>query len=275
VPDVAAEGVPAGGTWEKPTYCNRRANPDFSDTAGKFNCQYNELELFWMCFPEDYTHDVVIPETNKTLAMKMTLQEFYVWLGYMFFMACYKGVPDRDLWWSTKAIGMFDGAPFRLNAYMSKRHFLEITYAIQYMDKEAPILFVDRFHEVCQMIYEFNKHYEQEYTPSWLNCVDESMNSWLNKFCPGFMTLPRKLHPFGNKYHSIADGDNGRFIMWWIKVIEGKDCPKLPNGKPAFKSQWERKYSEAHGDYRANPPDGKDRNGQQRLLRDAGGHGSA
>jgi hypothetical protein len=39
VPDVAAKGVPAGGTWEKPTYCNRRANPDFSDTAGKFNRQ--------------------------------------------------------------------------------------------------------------------------------------------------------------------------------------------------------------------------------------------
>ena len=39
VPDVAAEGVPAGGTWEKPTYCNRHANPNFSDTAGKFNRQ--------------------------------------------------------------------------------------------------------------------------------------------------------------------------------------------------------------------------------------------
>jgi hypothetical protein len=27
------------------------------------------------------------------------------------------------------------------------------------------------------------------------------MNSWLNKFCPGFMSLPCKPHPFGNDYH--------------------------------------------------------------------------
>ena len=251
-PDFAEEAVPTGGTWEKPTYCIRRANSDFSDSAGKFKShrwdeivEYDELELFRMCFPEGYVRDVVIPMTNKTLTTNMTLKEFYVWLGCLFFMACYEGVPDRDLWWSTKNIDMFDGAPFRLNAYMTKKRFKEITASIQYTDQDAPLLFVDRFHEVRQMIYAFNQHYEQEYTPSWLNCVDESMNSWLNKFAPGFMTLPRKPHPFGNEYHSIADGDGGRFIMWRIKLVEGKDRPKLPNGKPAFESQWERKYPKA------------------------------
>jgi hypothetical protein len=71
------------------------------------------------------------------------------------------------------------------------------------------------------------------------------MISWLNKYCPGFITLPRKPHPFGNEYHLIADGDDGRFIMWQIKIVEGKDRPKLPNGKPAFESQWEGKYPKA------------------------------
>ena len=61
---------------------------------------------------------------------------------------------------------MFEGAPFRLNAYMQKKRFLEITYMIQYTDQTPPILFVDKFHEVRQMINKFNKHYEQEYTPS-------------------------------------------------------------------------------------------------------------
>ncbi len=129
---------------------------------------------------------------------------------------------------------MFDGAPFRLHAYMPKKRFLKITYSIQYTDQLAPILFVDKFHEVCQMIYEFNKHYEQEYTPSWMNCINESMNSWMNKFCPGFMTLPRKPHPFGNEYHLIADGNGGKFIMWQDKLVEGKDRPKKPDGKFAF-----------------------------------------
>jgi hypothetical protein len=69
------------------------------------------------------------------------------------------------------------------------------------MSKELPLLFVDCFHEVCEMIDAFNDHYSSEYKPSWLNCIDRSMNLWLNKFCPGFMSLPRKHHPFGNDYH--------------------------------------------------------------------------
>ena len=246
------EAPPVAGVWEKPVYCNRRANPDISDTAGRFKnhrwdeiADYNEFDLFRICFPEDYVRDVVIPATNKNLIQNINLQEFYVWLGCIFFMACYEGVPDRELWWSTKPIDMFDGAPFRLNAYMQKKRFLEITYMIQYTDQTPPILFVDKFHEVRQMIYEFNKHYEQEYTPSWMNCIDESMNSWMNKFCPGFMTLPRKPHPFGNKYHSIADGDGGKFIMWRVKIVKGKDRPKKLDGKFAFESEWERRYPKA------------------------------
>ena len=87
-----------------------------------------------MCFPEDYIRDVVIPTTNKNLATKMTLKEFYIWLGCMFFMACYEGIPDRDMWRSTKNIDMFDGAPFRLNVFMTLRRFKDITAAIQYTD---------------------------------------------------------------------------------------------------------------------------------------------
>ena len=91
------------------------------------------------------------------------------------------------------------------------------------------------------MIDAFNDHYATEYSPSWLNCLDESMNVWLNKFCPGFMSLPRKPHSFGNEYHSIADGDKGQFIMWCIRLVEGKDRPKLPNGQLAFPTKWEQK----------------------------------
>jgi hypothetical protein len=82
-PEVAIKGPPVGATWEKLTYCNRHANSNFLDTARKFKhhwwdqiAEYNELKLFWMCFPEDYIRNVVIPTTNKTLTTKMTLQEF-------------------------------------------------------------------------------------------------------------------------------------------------------------------------------------------------------
>jgi hypothetical protein len=87
---------------------------------------------------------------------------------------------------------MFEGAPFWLNECISSKRFLAITCAMTYMDKPPPE-FVDRFHEVRQMLEEFNNHYAENYIPSWLNCLDESMSSWLDKYCPGFMNVPVNL----------------------------------------------------------------------------------
>ncbi len=50
--------------------------------------------------------------------------------------------------------------------------------------------------------------------------------------------------PLGNEYHfiAIADGDeNGHNpVMWRIRLVEGKDRPKLANRQWAFPSTWER-----------------------------------
>ena len=91
-------------------------------------------------------------------------------------MACFEGISDRRLWWSSKPISIEEGAPFRLQDYISLRRFNAITTAIRYTDKHPPS-FLDRFHEVRQVIEAFNEHYTGESTPSWLSCLDESMNS--------------------------------------------------------------------------------------------------
>jgi hypothetical protein len=96
-----------------------------------------------MCFPEEWIIDVLIPMTNKELSKKMDLQELYVFLGCIFFMTCYEGIPDRDLWWLSKPIDMFEGAPFWLNEYMTGKRFNKIQAALQYTDKEAPLFFLD------------------------------------------------------------------------------------------------------------------------------------
>jgi hypothetical protein len=54
------------------------------------------------------------------------------------------------------------------------------------------------------------------------------------------MTPPRKPHPFGNEYHTIADGDDGKPIMWRMKIVEGKDHPKKADGTWAFPSKFKR-----------------------------------
>ena len=75
-----------------------------------------------------------------------------------------------------------------------------------------------------QMLNKFNEHYLENYTHSWISCLDESMNSFLEKFCPEFMSVPRKPHPLGNEYHIIADGDEGYTVMYRIKIQEGGVC---------------------------------------------------
>jgi hypothetical protein len=111
-----------------------------------------------MCFPKKGVVKLHIPQTNKNLGKPMNLQEFYVWLGCVFFMSCFLGVENQDLRWSTKPIDMFDGALFCLNEFMSKVQINSIMVGICYTSKEAPLLFVDHFCKVCKMINAFNEH---------------------------------------------------------------------------------------------------------------------
>ena len=52
------------------------------------------------------------------------------------------------------------------------------------------------------------------------------MNTWLNGYCPGWMCVPCKLHPFGNEYHTIADGDDEIAMVLQVELWEGKDQPQ-------------------------------------------------
>ena len=136
--------------------------------------------------------------------------------------------------WSENTIDVFEGAPFRLSEYVSGRRSQNIGTSIRYTNIESPA-FLDWFHDVRQMIEAFNDHYEDEYISSWLNCLDDSMNSFLDKFFPGFVCVPRKPHPFGNEYHSIANGVTekgleGNPIMWRVKLQEEKISPRSRMG---------------------------------------------
>ena len=89
------------------------------------------------------------------------------------------------------------------------------------------------------MLNKFYEHYLENYTPSWLSFFDESINYFLEDFCPVFMSVSRKPHSFGNEYHRIADGDEGYPVMNQIETQEGKDRTKDANGKWAFPSKFQ------------------------------------
>ena len=227
------------GTWTIPSVCPRKAG-NHTNAKGHFVGHswekikhYDELQLFQICFPMEYLKEVVVPETNKRLRKTknktLKLPEFITFLGLTLYMACYEGISDRDLWWSQETVSPKSGAPFRLGTYMSNNRYSDIMQALSYTNIPAPTTFVDPFHHVRQMQDAFNAHYEENYVPSWFSCLDESMIDWLNKYCPGWMCVPRKPHPFGNEYFTIADGDKmgkkASPIMYRCELREGKDRP--------------------------------------------------
>ena len=95
---------------------------------------------------------------------------------------------------------------------------------LRYTDTPVPV-YTDNVSEVRDMIHSWNQHMKSIFIPSsWMSYLDESMSSWTRKWtCPGFIYVPRKLHPMCNEYYSICCGGSG--IMFAIELVEGKDSP--------------------------------------------------
>ena len=117
----------------------------------------------------------------------------------------------------------FDGAPFHLTEYMSWHQFESILIILGFT-KEDPPSFHDWFREVCHMLDFWNKNMTTNFSPSWINFIDESMSKWVNEHsCPGFMFIPRKPWPFGNEYHDSGCAESD--IIWSLDLHEGEDQP--------------------------------------------------
>ena len=75
------------------------------------------------------------------------------------------------------------------------------------------------------MIHAWNWHMSDVFLAGWVSCLDKSMSIWASVWtCPRFMFVPRKPHPVGNEYHTIADGICG--ILFGMEIVKGKDKPK-------------------------------------------------
>ena len=174
------------------------------------------VQLFERFFPIQFIQDVILPSSNKKLKQQLTYGELQ-WLGLWILMSTRDG-SDRCSFWSSKKIDMFDGSGFHLTELMSRNHFKAILRALSYVDHDPPVL-LDHFWEFQQLIDAWNQNMAENFLPSWINVIDESMSKWVNEYtCPGFMFVPRKPWPFGNKFHDAGCADSD--IIWQVKLSE-------------------------------------------------------
>ena len=153
-------------------------------------------------FPEDYLEEVLITDTKKGLNVPMDLQELINWVICWLYMACWVGIENRRDWWSTTTPLMDKCAQFRLNRIMSRNQFDSILNALRFTNKEVP--YEDDFFQMRQLEESWNQNMAQQFLPSWINVLDDSMMEWFNKWAPGFMCVGRKPHPFGNDWHILC-----------------------------------------------------------------------
>ena len=112
--------------------------------------------------------------------------EFLCWIGLWFLMATING-PEHQEFWSLGEIDMFAGAPMRLGTFMSQKRFDAILKAFLITSSDPPD-FRDCFLEIHDILKAWNENMTEQFTPSWVSCLDKSMSTWTNKYsCPGWM----------------------------------------------------------------------------------------
>ena len=98
--------------------------------------------------------------------------------------------PDCTDFWSVGEVDCFIGALLRLGSFMSRKWFEAILKALAITARQPPA-FRDRFWEVREMLEAWNANMTEQFTPSWVSCLDESMSTWTNKYSyPGWMFVP-------------------------------------------------------------------------------------
>ena len=76
---------------------------------------------------------------------------------------------------------------------------------------------------------------EARFDPSWVSVLDESIQWCINLYnLPGCIFVPRKPHPFGNQYHTIACDETK--VVYNFYIVEDKDQPR-DMGKKYFEEK--------------------------------------
>lgn len=182
-------------------------------------------------FPFDFLASRCVTATNaQDPALNLTVPLFMNWLCARLIITMHVGLP-LDHFWSLEPQSLTNSTPY-LGELISANYFKQVNTAFR-MHISALEDQPDRFSEVRGMWEAINEHWRQfGIIPGSLCCNDESMASFISRYCPGFVNVKRKPKPMGNVLHCGADAMSK--ILYILVLQEGKDRPAhLPSEKYA------------------------------------------
>lgn len=179
-------------------------------------------QWFFHFFPLNFLANDVLNATNRQdPELQLTLPLLMNYLTARLIISCHVGMP-LESFWSLECAHPYKQTPY-LGDLISANYFKQVSTAFR-MHTPDPQARPDRFQEVRGMWDAINQHWRDfGIIPGWLCCNDESMASFISRFCPGFTKVDRKPRPFGNLLHCGADALTK--ILYILELQEGKDRP--------------------------------------------------
>ena len=101
------------------------------------------IQLFDGFSPKELLEIIIDKVNEKIEGEKLSRGEFLQWIGVWILISTVDGT-DRCLFWSTKEVNPFKGAPFHVTSFISCRRFENILINLGYT-KNAPPPFRDHF----------------------------------------------------------------------------------------------------------------------------------
>ena len=112
-----------------------------------------------------------------------------------------------------------------LHNFMSRKRFEAILKALAITARQPPA-FRDRFWEVREVLEAWNSNMTEQFTPSWVSCLDESMSTWTTKYAAQDGCLSPENHgPLAMSTTlcvAHCQGFCGRWSWWKGRILHQK-----------------------------------------------------
>ena len=152
---------PLNTAWGHSGFCYRKSLA-MQNSGAKLNFHVDPteddyyLQLFEGFFPKDLFNMIIEGINMKINSDLVTYGEFLQWIGPWEIVSTVAGT-DRQRFWSTHDLDIFQGCFFTLSNYMIHTCFENILNNLTYTNKDPPE-YKDRFWEVCDMLDCWNKN---------------------------------------------------------------------------------------------------------------------